>query len=209
MKTFVTLTSALLIALGAMTVTEAKEAVAYRLTDWHEEHFEDAEKAGVYLQAIQSLRCEVRQMDDNGHPDLVYRAPEWQVVEIETDELAHQWCEWLERAGFEVIHGHDQEEGHAHEGHAHGDANVEEVTYRLSQWKTIHLEDQREAKALIALAKGLGCEVQLDQHGDHGDVQVRCATWKTIEVPTHRIAESWESWLTEAGFEVKHDHHDH
>lgn len=192
--------------------TQASEAIAYRLSDWKEMHYDDPGKAAQHLAAVKKLGCEASQDSHDGHTDVVYRSPQWQALEVANDELAHQWEAWLRGAGFETLHGHAEDHsdhdhaGHDHDGHDHGSNGTEEVAYRLTDWKTTHLENMDQLPQFLALMKGLGCEVQSDQHDGHADVTVRCPEWKHIEVATHEIAEGWEGWLQKSGFEVRHEH---
>jgi len=105
-------------------------------------------------------------------------------------------------------HG-DHEHGdadHDHDGHEHGPGEIEEVTYRLADWKTMHIENRNQLPELIALMKGFGCEIRSDEHAEHEDIGIRCRQWKTIEVSSHKIAQGWEAWLKKNGFEVRHNH---
>lgn len=204
-----------LCCLALATVTgaaEAAESIAYRLSDWKEMHFDDPGKASQHLAAVKKLGCEARQDSHGGHTDVVYRSPKWQALEVANDELAHQWEAWLKGAGFQTLHGHAHDHtghghaGHDHAGHAHGPGEVEELVYRLPNWKTTHVEDKNQSPEVVALMKGLGCEVQFDEHDGHADVTVRCSQWKQIELPSHKAAEGWQDWLQKAGFEVRHTH---
>ena len=49
------------------------EVVAFQLTEWHEQHFDDAQKAAQHFKAIKYLGCEVKQSQHDGHTDVVYR----------------------------------------------------------------------------------------------------------------------------------------
>lgn len=190
--------------------TEAAESIAYRLPEWHEQHFEDPAKAELHLQTVKNLKCEAKKVDDAGHEDIVYLAPKWQSLELATDELAHQWADWLQVAGFEMVHGHSAEhEDHKHGEHGdqdHAKGEMEEVTYRLPEWKTTHFEESNRFNEYVALMKGFGCELRTEDHEGHGDMNVRCQKWKHIELATHTQAVVWEEWLKKAGFEVQHSH---
>src|SRR5690606_34141223 len=108
--------SGLTLALLAQSAS-AEEAIAYRLSDWHEMHFEDPVKAEQHLAAVRKLGCEVRQDAHDGHVDVVYRSARWQALEVASDELAHQWEDWLKGSGFETLHGHAADHaGHDHAG---------------------------------------------------------------------------------------------
>jgi len=197
-------------------VAEAAESIAYRLMETKELHFDDANKAEQHLAAVRKLGCEARSDSHEGHTDVLYRSTRWQSMEVATDKLAHQWEGWLKKAGFETLHGHAVDHGsehdahdhlgHSHAGHSHGAGEQEKVAYRMDQWRTMHIEDERQAPEIIAMMKGLGCEVQTDRHAGHSDVRIRCTQWKHIEVSSHRAAQGWEAWLKQQGFAVKHEH---
>ena len=221
------LTKSTLCCLALATLTgaaEAAESIAYRLPKTKEMHFDDARKAEQHLAAVRKLGCEARMDSHGGHTDVIYRSTRWQSMEVSTDKLAHQWEDWLKKAGFETVHGHSADHGtghnandghdhsghdhagHSHAGHNHGPGQAEEVAYQLPRWKTIHTEDERQLSELAALMKGLGCEVRVEAHGGHSDLRVRCATWKHIEFNSHQAAASWEGWLKKNGFITRHEH---
>ena len=148
-----------------------------------------------------------------------YRSAKWQVMEVASDELAHQWEDWLKRAGFETVHGHAADHGaghsdhdghdhsgHNHAGHNHGPGEAEEVSYALRDWKTIHSQNAAQMSEMVALMKGLGCEVRTEDHGGHTDVSIRCPQVKHIEVASHAAASGWQEWLQKNGFKTRHEH---
>jgi hypothetical protein len=200
----------------------ADEAIAYRLSNWHEMHFEDPVKAQQHLAAVEKLGCEVRQNAHDGHIDVGYRAARWQALEVASDELAHQWEDWLKGSGFETLHGHAADHaghdhpvgehaghdhvGHSHAGHDHAAGVVEEVTYRMPDWQTSQAASAQQMPQLVALLKGLGCEVRNGDQTGAEAIQFRCLQWKHIELPSHQIASGWEDWLRRSGFEVHHTH---
>ena len=47
------------------------EVIAFQLADWHEQHFDDAQKAAQHFKAIQKLGCEVKQDNHDGHTDVI------------------------------------------------------------------------------------------------------------------------------------------
>ena len=127
-----------------------------------------------------------------------------------SDELAHQWEDWLKGAGFETLHGHAEEheggEGHEHEhGHDHAEGEHEEVTYQLANWVTLNPQQPGDADELVAIAKGLGCEVQEARQPSGISISIRCMSPKHIECPSHEVAQFWQQWLTKTGFEAKHE----
>ena len=143
---------------------DAAESIAYRLSETKEMHFDDARKAEQHLAAVKKLGCEARLDSHGGHTDVIYRSTRWQSMEVATDELAHQWEDWMKKAGFETLHGHAADHGaghddhaghdhagHSHAGHNHAPGQVEEVSYRMDQWKTLHIEDARQAPEILSL----------------------------------------------------------
>ena len=124
------LTKSTLCCLALATLTgagEAAESIAYRLPKTKEMHFDDGRKAEQHLAAVKKLGCEARMDTHGGHTDVLYRSSQWQVMEVANDKLAHQWEDWLKKAGFETVHGHaadhgtghDAHDGHDHSGHDH------------------------------------------------------------------------------------------
>ena len=111
---------------------DAAESIAYRLSETKEMHFDDARKAEQHLAAVKKLGCEARLDSHGGHTDVIYRSTRWQSMEVATDELAHQWEDWMKKAGFETLHGHaadhgaghDDHAGHDHAGHSHAGHNL-------------------------------------------------------------------------------------
>lgn len=208
------------LALAAVpTSTEAGEAIAYRLSETKEMHFDDGRKAELHLAAVKKLGCEARLDSHDGHSDVIYRSTRWQSMEVATDTLAHQWEDWLKKAGFETVHGHAADHGtghdardghdhsgHDHDGHSHGPGEAEQVAYQLPRWKTIYVEDERQVPELVALMKGLGCEVRSEERAGRAGLSVRCTTWKHIEFDSHRAAAGWEDWLKKKGFITRHEH---
>ena len=92
---------------------------------------------------------------------------------------------------------------HADAGKASG---AEVVGYRLTQSKTIHLDDQKMATRYDQTLRGLGCESKLHAHGGHIDLTYRCPQWKQIDLDTHDKAHAWERWLKALGFQTSHRH---
>lgn len=189
--------------------TEA--TIAYRLVQPKTMHFEDAQKYAAHSEQVRKLGCEVSQGEHAGHGDVTYSCPKWKALTVANDDLAHQWEEWFEGAGFETLHGHAEEheghddaDDHGHE-HAHGEVEHEEVTYRLANWLTLKPQQPGEADELVAIAKGLGCEVQESRQPTAIVISIRCADQKHIECPSHEAAQFWQQWLTETGFEAQHE----
>jgi len=189
---------------------KAESSIAYRLPDGKTMHFDDPQKAAAHLQAVQKLGCEVAQAEHTGHGDVSYRCVKWTALTVADDKLAHQWEAWLQAAGFETLHGHPEMEAgehgevHAHEHAQEGDKH-EEVVYQLPGWIVLHPRQEGEAKELVAIFKGLGCELREARHEGHSDISVRCPRAMHIEVASHEAAEFWQKWLAKTGFEAQHE----
>lgn len=82
----------------------------------------------------------------------------------------------------------------------------EVVSFRLTQWKALHMHDAAAAEKLVVTLKKIGCEVKQNSHGDHIDVQYRCAEWRSIRLKSHDEAHQWEEWFKGKGFETHHKH---
>ncbi|QEG35871.1 hypothetical protein [Bythopirellula goksoeyrii] len=186
--------------------------IAYRLPESMTLEFDNQQKAREHLDAVRNLGCEVSPAGTNGHDAVTYLCPKWKSLTVASDELAHQWEEWLTAAGFTTLHGHEaeheaghtEEHGHDHDENKHGEEH-EEVMFRLSNWATLQPEPELDSQELLAIAKGLGCEVQEPQQTGQPGIQIRCVDWKHLELSTHEDAEYWQQWLTKAGFEANHE----
>ncbi len=217
--------------LFAQATTVSKPAsVAYRLKETKTIHFDDARKAQLHLDAVRKLGCEAKMDDHGGHMDVMYRLTTWKALTLADEQTAHQWEDWMTKSGFETLHAHGEDQdhaghnhgtagdshaGHQHglaeghfqgDGHDHGSAPEEIVTYSLTEWKTTHSRDQKESDELAAIMKGLGCDVRVQPHGDHDDVVFRCPRPMHLELASHNIASGWESWLQKTGFRTQHSH---
>lgn len=201
------------------------ETVAYRLRTINTLHFDDPAKAREHLETVKRLGCEAQIEDHGGHLDVSYRLETWKSLTLASKTTAQKWNDWMKRAGFETLHayglGHNHgagqrfQGGHQHsltgghyygDGHDHGHTTNEILTYSLANWQVRHTEDRAEAAELVAVLKGLGCEVRTEAHNDHDDVVFRCPEPKHIELPSHQVASGWEGWLKSSGFETRHVH---
>lgn len=207
--------------INALAEEEAGQStIAYRLLENKTLHFDNGQKASEHLAAVRELGCEVAPAAHEGHNDVTYRCPKWRALTVASDELAHQWEEWLHAAGFETLHGHDAEHDHEHgheenanhaadpqseHSHEHKDEH-EHVEFRAAGWVTLPPQDGVDHQELITIAKALGCEVKEAQQDSGPTLAVRCMEWKVLELQSHEATESWEKWLIKAGFEVKHEH---
>ncbi|MAT73125.1 MAG: hypothetical protein CMJ58_26875 [Planctomycetaceae bacterium] len=185
-------------------------AIALRLPEWTTRHFDDPTKAQQHAESVKKLGAEVRLDQHADHSDVTYRCVGWKSLQVESDELAHQWQDWLKGSGFETLHGHDPDhEQHAHHedhGHEHAEEHTDVILVRTADWVSRHLDSQQEAAELLILAKAFRCDVQQDSHGGHFDVRFRCPQWTAIDFPSHEAATAWTKWLQATGFEVRHEH---
>lgn len=211
------------LSLSAAQAEEGKAAsVAYRAAKERTTHFDDSATARQFVEAVRKLGCEASIDDHGNHLDVSFRLAEWKSITLKTEKLAHQWEDWLKKNGFETIHAHGEDgdhAGHDHSGlkhrevssgHSHGDGHNhgtgEVLTYSLTRWQTLHARNQSDEDQLIAVMKGLGCDVRVDEHGGHGDITYRCPRPMHLEMSSHRVAASWEDWLQKKGFRTEHVH---
>ena len=182
---------------------QKKIYVAFRMEDWTARHL-SGEEANSHAELLKKLGCEVKTAQHNGHTDVSARTLFWKVLELDTHEKAHGWVTWFQKSGFETIHGHKVG---AHEHGPAEDGKVREIVqYRSVDWKSQHLHKPEEVSQLMALTRGLGCEVSSDSHNGHTDVKMRCPEWMEIELSSHEAAHAWQKFLADMGFETKHEH---
>ena len=80
------------------------------------------------------------------------------------------------------------------------------IQYRLTQARTVHLDDEKLAKSYEQSLKKFGCEVKLGGHQGHFDLTYRCPKWRGAEFDGHDAAHQWQNWLKKLGFETAHKH---
>jgi len=85
-------------------------------------------------------------------------------------------------------------------------AENEVVEYRLTQQRTMHLDDEKISRQYHTTLQQLKCESNLDIHDGHIDLTYRCRQWRRVEFDSHAAAHKWEQWLKAFGFEVSHSH---
>ncbi|MCA9051205.1 MAG: hypothetical protein KDA89_20855 [Planctomycetaceae bacterium] len=197
--------------------------VAYRAGASVTQHFDDQVKASRHAEAVRKLGCEVSVTEHSGHTDVSYRSTPWRSLSFSGEQLAHQWEDWLKRAGFETLHAHpdgSDHAGHNHgpagtplpaghfhgDGHDHGDEAAEVLSYRMADWSTHHSRDRGEASELTSILLAMGCEVRAQPHEDHDDVLYRCPQQMHIDLPTHQTVLRWESWMQRMVFRTQHVH---
>lgn len=189
---------------SSSTPATAKVYVAFRMEKWSSKHVHDAAQANTHAETLRKLGCEVSTATHNGHTDVNCRTVFWKSLSLDSHEQAHQWISWLQQAGFETIHGHAA--GQQTHGAAPSGTHRELVQFRMAEWRSQHVESDTELSQLVALYRGLGCQVETHQHAGHTDVKARCPEWMEVEMPSHPAADSWQKFLGDMGFETKHEH---
>lgn len=175
------------------------EVIAFQLSRWQQRHFEDPQLVERHVQALKDLGCDVREDAHEGHSDVGYRCPQWRSISVAEHELAVRWERWLQDLGFDTFHSHVD---------TAFQSGAESIELRLTEWKTVHGNSSNAAeirKFADTLAK-VGCQAEVNDHGNHIDVRFRCPIWTQISVADHATAERWMQWLDSNGFEVRHEH---
>lgn len=186
---------------SATSKPSKKVYVAFFMAKWKAQHIHDEAAAKKHINTLETLGCEVKTAKHNGHIDVSARTVSWKTLELDSSEQAQQWANWLQKVGFETLHGRKPGEQKRDSGAKH-----ELVLYRLNSWRSFHIHDQKKEIDLICRLRGLGCEVQTVRHGNHNDVKARCPDWMEIEFGSHEVAHAWQEVLGELGFETKHSH---
>ena len=83
-----------------------KETVKYHLPEWKTLHFNQATAATAHLEMFKMLGCEVKTAKHNGHTDVQFRCPAWQIIGVPNHAEAHAWMGVLKRFGFATLHEH-------------------------------------------------------------------------------------------------------
>jgi hypothetical protein len=207
--------------IGGSLLFAKDTSVAYKTKKVHSKSFQDSGEAEQLVRALTKLRCKVDRQQTGDSIVVQYECPRWQSISVSTQKIAHQWEKWLRDAGFEIVHGHSEEHEEHHEHAEKGDHNhshdkntghgkeAENIQYRLVKKVTLHPEEEGQYQELIAILKGLGCTIDIDNHDGHTDLVVQCKSWKHAEFSSHQSAQEWEKWLKGFGFEVKHSHEHH
>lgn len=80
------------------------------------------------------------------------------------------------------------------------------VQFRLAQWRSSHMNDKQAAEKFSEGLKKIGCEVKVENHGNHVDVSYRCPQWRSLATTSDDSAHRWEDWLKKHGFQTAHQH---
>lgn len=209
-----TLVSGLLATFGSMAVAQdhghshadgtshgdhghSGESIAFYMPKAKTVHFDDVNKAKQQFDTLQKLGCQVKQGGHADHIDVTYICSEWKSLKVADHGLADQWSAWLKGAGFDVSHGH------LNPNFSEG---PEVVEFRMDNWKQIHGNGSPEESQMLTQLKQLGCEIVVENHGNHNDIRFRAPTWHDAHFADHESAQKWASWLTQTGFQTRHSH---
>ncbi len=171
------------------------QKVGFRMTNWQTIHSDGTPATQERIATLQKIGCEVNQDDHGGHVDVKFRCPSWKSIPVQNDEQLQQWHMWLVNNEFETVVLNPP-----------ATSPLPAVAIRLADWKTMHVNNAQEAEGLKETFELIGCEVVVDNHGDHIDAKVRCPNWTKIGLVNSDSAHVWQDWLSKTGFETQHDH---
>jgi len=169
--------------------------VGFRMTNWQTIHSDGTPATQERIATLQKIGCEVQQDNHGGHVDIAFRCPTWKSIPVRNDDELQQWHQWLVNNEFETVVLNPP-----------ANSPLPKVGIRLADWKTMHVNNAAEAQGLKETFELIGCEVAIDNHGDHMDAKIRCANWTTIGLVNSDSAHVWQDWLNKSGFETQHDH---
>ncbi len=84
----------------------SKPTVGYRLETPRTVHLHDVDQLEEVTGALKLIGATVSQHSHGNHVDATYSCPQWKIIELPTEQKAHEWQNWLEKAGFETKHEH-------------------------------------------------------------------------------------------------------
>lgn len=169
--------------------------VGFRLSNWRTVHGDSSDTTANTVKTLKQIGCEVRQENHGDHVDVSFRCLSWRSIKVNDEKSSNQWQEWLVQNKFETVVLNPGKE-----------SKLPTVKVRMPDWKTIHARDSNQAKSLKNTYEMIGCEVKIDNHGNHIDLKFRSTKWNTIALPNSQAAHVWEDWLKKTGFETQHDH---
>ena len=169
--------------------------VGFRLSNWRTVHGDNSDLTAKTVKTLKQIGCEVRQDNHDDHVDVSFRCTSWQSISVQNDRQSNQWQEWLAENKFEIVVLNPGK-----------DSGLSKVRVRMPNWKTIHARSNSQAQSLKNTYEMIGCEVKIDNHGNHIDLKFRCPNWNTIALPNSEAAHVWQDWLKKTGFETQHDH---
>jgi hypothetical protein len=181
------------------STTTAQQAVVkkvgFRMTNWQTIHSDGTPATQERIATLQKIGCEVNHDNHGGHVDIAFRCPTWKSIPVQNDDQLQQWHTWLVNNEFETVVLNPPTT-----------SPLPAVKIRLADWKTMHVNNAQEAQGLKETFELIGCEVAIDNHGDHIDAKVRCPNWTKIGLVNSNSAHVWQDWLNKSGFETQHDH---
>lgn len=172
----------------------SKQRISFRTVKPVAGHFQTKQEAVAAAKTLKQIGCATKTAEHNGHIDVTYECRFWRSLTLNDAAEVQKWNKWLTAKGFAVVHNTPPKD------------HPEAVTYRLANWRTLHLHKPEDTKSHVEMFKMLGCEVQRSRHNGHDDVKYRCGTWKGIGVASHQHAHTWMQALRRFGFEVRHEH---
>ncbi len=169
--------------------------VGFRMTNWQTIHHDGTPATQERIATLQRIGCEVREDNHGGHVDIGFRCVSWKSIPAQNDDQQRQWHAWLVNNEFETVLLNPP-----------ANSPLPAVGIRLLDWKTIHADNAEQAQSLKETYELIGCEVTIDNHGDHIDAKIRCANGATLGLVNSQSAHVWQEWLNKSGFETQHDH---
>ena len=84
----------------------SRPTVSYRLVTPRTVHLREADQVEEFMGTLRLLNASVSQNNHGNHIDATYSCQQWQTIELPTEQKAHEWQNWLQKAGFETNHTH-------------------------------------------------------------------------------------------------------
>lgn len=80
--------------------------VRYRLTNPRTVHLHNKAEGDQILNTLELVGCSVTTNNHGDHMDATFSCPQWLTIELQTEDAAHSWQNWLRESGFETQHTH-------------------------------------------------------------------------------------------------------
>lgn len=183
---------------GQVPATQASATpmmLSFQLADWKTVHAKDETHAQQTVDTLAGLGIECTKHSHEDHFDVRFRCPGWKTIKVDTSQQLDQWQQYLDMIGLDTVALNPPAQ-----------TPKPTVSFRLAQARTAHLDDRTHAEALNETFRMLGCQVSLNDHNGHVDLNLSCDEWKTIALRSEDAAHVWQDWLKQNGFETKHVH---
>lgn len=183
---------------GQVPVTQASASsmmLSFQLADWKTVHAKDQAHAKQTVDTLAGLGIECTQHAHEDHFDVRFRCPAWKTIKVDTGQQLDQWQQYLDMIGLDTVALNPPAQ-----------TSKPTVSFRLPNARTAHLDDRTHAEALNETFRMLGCQVSVQDHDGHVDLNLACDEWKTIALRSEDAAHVWQDWLKQNGFETKHVH---